>query len=382
MGNDRLEIITTRDGSEMKSIKKFLPLLLLLLLLTTSFSVVAAQAVEPPPPINEDKVVIGQTFILQEDQVLNGDLAIIGSTAILKDGSKVNGNIALIGGVLRVNGTVTGDIQALGGTVELMEAAIVQGSLFNFSSNLSQDDGAVINGQQISSLPFEFNFGNFTVPENPNLPLKTVQKATSIIGNFIWSILQILALAALAMLVILLAQKSTDRIATSIVKQPFVHWGIGLLSVFSIPAILAILMITIILIPISLVGFIIFAFSLIYGWIALGYAIGKRLFSENNHNLSPAVVAGIGTLIITIIARLAAMVPCVGWTVGAILSLFGLGAIVLTRFGTRDYPVEITTTLTPPIQSSSFTNLEDNTNLVIEADDIPDQEIPDKSLLD
>lgn len=382
MGNDRLEIITTRDGSEMKSIKSILSMLLLLLLLTTSFSVVTAQTVDPPPPLNEDKVVIGQTFILQEGQILNGDLAVIGATAILKEGSIVNGQVALIGGVLRVHGTVTGDIQALGGTVELKETATVQGSLFNFSSNLTQDDGAVINGQQISSLPFDFNFDNFTAPDAPDLPLKTFQRATSIIGNFLWSILQILALAALAMLVILLAPKSTERIAGSIVKQPFVHWGIGLLSVFSIPAILVILMITIILIPISLLGFIVFAFCLIFGWIALGYAIGKRLFSENNHNLSPAVVAGLGTLIITVIARLAALVPCVGWKVGAILSLFGLGAIILTRFGTRDYPVEILSTPASSIQSPLFTNREDEAELTEEVVDLPESEIPDDSLPD
>ena len=39
------------------------------------------------------------------------------------------------------------------------------------------------------------------------------------------------------------------------------------------------------------------------------------------------------------IARLVALIPCVGWTLGAALALFGLGSVVLTRFGTRDYPL-------------------------------------------
>jgi hypothetical protein len=39
------------------------------------------------------------------------------------------------------------------------------------------------------------------------------------------------------------------------------------------------------------------------------------------------------------VARLGAVIPCVGWLIGAVLSLFGLGAVILTRFGTREYPV-------------------------------------------
>ncbi len=75
-----------------------------------------------------------------------------------------------------------------------------------------------------------------------------------------------------------------------------------------------------------------------YGWIGLGYEIGKRLLKSSSTELSPALVAGLGTLILTAISRLAAVVPCVGWTVGAVLALFGLGAVVLTRVGTRNYP--------------------------------------------
>ena len=95
------------------------------------------------------------------------------------------------------------------------------------------------------------------------------------------------------------------------------------------------------------------------------------------------VIAGIGTLIITIIARLAALIPCVGWTVGAILSLFGLGAIVLTRFGTRDYPLEIISKPASPVQSSaSITNQENLDNTLEEIGDLPQSDLHNDSFLD
>lgn len=46
------------------------------------------------------------------------------------------------------------------------------------------------------------------------------------------------------------------------------------------------------------------------------------------------------------------MIPCIGWTIGAALSLFGLGAVILTRFGTRDYPIYETGTTQINLNSS------------------------------
>jgi len=301
----------------------------------TSFSV-SAQS-DNPPDINEDKVVIGHTFILKENQVLNGKLAIIGGTVILKQGSTVNGDIAIIGGAIEIEGTVNGDIQGLGGSINLLSTARISGSVYNFSTNLTREDGAVIDGQQIASLPFDLDFGDLSSPNIPKISEKN--NFLGFIGNFLFSILQILAFGAFAMVIVLIAPKSTDRIARSIIKQPFVHWGIGLLTFFAIPAVLIILIVTIILIPLGIIGIFIFSFAILFGWLALGYAIGKRLFEIGSRNYSPALVAGLGTIILTMIARFSALIPCIGWTIGVLLSLFGLGAVILTRFGTRDYPI-------------------------------------------
>jgi len=313
-----------------------LTFLILIFCVTFSTFSVSAQS-DNPPDINEDKVVIGQTFTLKENQELNGELAIIGGTVNLKPGSTVNGDIAIIGGAIEIEGTVNGDIQGLGGSINLLSTARISGSVYNFSTNLTREEGAVIEGQQIASLPFNLDFGDFTSPNVPKISNKN--NFLGFIGNFLFAILQILALGAFAMVIVLIAPKSTDRIARSIIKQPFVHWGIGLLTFFAIPAVLIILIVTIILIPLGIIGILVFSFAILFGWLALGYAIGKRLFETGSGNYSPVLVAGLGTIILTTIARFSALIPCIGWTIGVLLSLFGLGAVILTRFGTRDYPV-------------------------------------------
>lgn len=305
-----------------------------------------------PPNISGDKVVLGQSFILIEDQILDGDLAIVGGTALLEKNSQVNGDIAVIGGHLVINGTVHGDIQAIGGSLNLGETARVDGSLYDFGGTLTQYDGAVILGQQIANLPFNFHLGNdnSAQPNIPNIPVTKTSPFIKFIGGFLLSILQIFSLSALALILVLIAPKSTERISNAIIKQPFVHWGIGLLTVLVLPIVLILLVITLILSPLAVIGILVFGIVLIYGWINLGNAIGKRLFVNKSSSMSPALVAAIGTLILSSIARISALVPCIGGFLVGLVSLCGLGAIILTRFGTREYsissPARATTTRT------------------------------------
>lgn len=335
----------------MKKSKRLFSILMLMLLFLVQVSSVSANTlIDPPPTINEDKVVLGQSFTLKENQTLNGDLAVIGGTATLKTSSKVNGNIAIIGGVMEIDGIVTGDIQAIGGTVTLNQNAVIEGSFYNFGSNLHQIDGARIEGSQISNLPFEFNSGKNDGPETTNIPLEAARKTTSFVTKFLWAILQIIAMGGLAMLVLLIAPKSTERISTAIGSQPFTHWGIGLLTAFAFPAVILVCMVTIIFIPLGLIGIMALMVAVTYGWIALGYEIGKRLFGSNS-NLSPALIAGLGTIILSVVGKVIGAIPCIGWLLVSTLSMFGLGAIVLTRVGTRDYPEVLPQT----VQSSPST---------------------------
>lgn len=322
----------------MKIKKTILSLFLLMMFGIIQVGSVSANAIiDPPPTINEDKVVLGQSFTLKEEQTLNGDLAIIGGSALLKPKSLVNGDIVILGGTLEIDGEVNGDIQAIGGTVTLNQSAVIGGSFYNYGSNLQQADGARIEGSQISNLPFNFNLERIDIPNETNIPLQAARKTTGFITKLLWSILQIIAMGGLAMLVLLIAPKSTERISSAIGKQPFTHWGIGLLTAFTIPAVILVCLVTIIFIPIGLIGMMALIVATVYGWIALGNEVGKRLFGTTS-NLSPALIAGLGTIMISVVGRVLAAIPCVGWLLASTLSLFGLGAVILTRVGTREYP--------------------------------------------
>jgi len=109
------------------------------------------------------------------------------------------------------------------------------------------------------------------------------------------------------------------------------------------------LLITLICSPLSLLGILVLAVAWAFGLIALGLEVGSRLGKIINQEWAPALSAGVGTLLLIIVLNgLQTVVPCVGWVFPAIAGMVGLGAVILTRFGTQPYPQTAPFEAAPP----------------------------------
>jgi hypothetical protein len=283
----------------------------------------------------DDKVVFGDTYTLASGQTLNGNLAVLGGTATLEAGSTVNGDVALMGGTLEISGTVSGNVSTLGGTLFLDDGAVIEKDVSMMGGTLHRSENAQIRGSLVNGgfRPFQFNL--------PNLPINWSFSngfPWTPIWNFFSTLFSTLVVAALAVLVVLLWPHPTERVARAVVAQPAVTGGLGLLTVIVLPAMLILLMITIILIPFSLLGLLVLGLALLFGWIAVGLEIGNRIAGLFKQQWNPALTAGLGTLVIGLIASGVGWIPCVGWLVPFIAAMVGLGGVVVTRFGTQLYP--------------------------------------------
>jgi hypothetical protein len=123
----------------------------------------------------------------------------------------------------------------------------------------------------------------------------------------------------------------------AILIAPIISGGFGLLTIFVAPIVLVMIAITLIGIPISLLGILVLGFAGFLGWAAIGTEIGNRIARGFKSQWHIAVSAGVGTLLLTLVADLIGLIPCVGWVTPFFLSMLGLGAVVLTRLGTREY---------------------------------------------
>jgi hypothetical protein len=318
----------------MKSINRILISTLLLMILLLAFpTTVFAQS-------NGDKLVLGGSYTLQNGEVLDGNLVVLGGTATLEDGSTVTGDVMITGGTLYARGKIDGGITAIGGTIYLQGNALVLGDVNLASANFNRENSAVVEGTvnynsaDLNNLPWDFNPSNI-------LPRNGISQAISnglgFIGSVLWAIVQILAFSVLAAVVALLLPKPTERVAQSLVAQPVLCGGLGFLTAIVGPALLILLSITIILLPVGLLGLFALAVTLLFGWIAVGMETGRRIALLFKQEWAPAINAGLGTLVITFVANIIGRIPCVGWILPTFVAIIGLGAVIISRYGTRVY---------------------------------------------
>lgn len=284
------------------------------------------------PAINMDTggLVVGQSYRLRDGETLNEDLTVMGGSAELEDGSIVNGNVAILGGSLSINGEVTGDVSAMGGVISIGDTAVIDGDVFTLGATVSKSEDAVVKGSIGTGRPSV---------RLPGIASRSVATGAQFFWNIISPIFQALALAALAVLVSLFALRPMERISDTMTSTSIVAGGIGLLSVVVLPVLMVILSITIILLPVGLLGVLGLAIALLFGWISAGLLTGERVAQALKQNWTGPVSAGIGTLLLSLAAALfAGIIPCIGWMVPFLVGVIGLGSVVLTRFGLVTYP--------------------------------------------
>ena len=298
-----------------------------LILLALAFLLVLAGCTTMPNM--EEGLVIGNNYKLAAGQTLNHDLTVIGGNAVLEEDSTVNGDVSIMGGTVRIDGLVNGDVSVMGGSVRLDDKAVVRGSLNQLGGSIDQSESAQVDG---GSTDFD----------NPSFG-PTTMRAPQVDVNFnpitgpIMAIFQALALAALAVLVQLFAPSPMLRIGQATQTAPLIAGGLGLLSILVGPALLVIVSITIILLPVGLLGFLLLGIAVVFGWLAMGLLTGQHLARLFKQNWTDPVCAGVGALALSLVASLSNLIWCIGWFVPILISTVGLGAVILTRFGTRIY---------------------------------------------
>jgi hypothetical protein len=294
-----------------------------------------------------DKFLIGESFTLSEGEILNGNLVMLGGTLTTEAGSTINGDLVIMGGTLSLAGTVEGDVVSLGGTGNVASSAVVTGNLVSTGGWLNVSPQATISGTKNINTPGDRKF-DFSKLWNRTSSQAAARNPWSVI---LWSVFRSLALAALAALVVLIFPKPSDNAAATVRTSAAVSWLVGCLTLFILPLVLLIMGITIILIPVIPLVIFVLAVGIIFGFITLGYEIGLKLEEMTRANWAPPIAAGIGVVLLSLVLHGISIIPCMGFISLSIVFLIALGLVILSRFGTRKYPVpprSFTSSVVPP----------------------------------
>jgi hypothetical protein len=317
--------------------------------------------------VEEDVVIFGGTLLLEEGATVNGDVAIFGGVATLA--GHVDGDVAIFGGTTDFSGTVDGDLVILGGNLEASTKANVDGDCVLIGGSLSGDGQDAINCSTVGDFPgfaIPAIVDQPSIPSPPSVPsppspphverLPRFSFFSGLFGTIAEVAGRSLILGLLALVIAAVAPNQLNQVRSTMTRKPAASSAVGVLTAIAVPSLAVLLLIlsaVLTIVCIGLLGFpivfvllIALAVGVVLGWVAVGTWLGERLagwFKLSNQSLM--VTAALGTVILTVIAGLLGALPfLLGgwlWTLGAILiASAGLGAVALTRFGTRPYPLE------------------------------------------
>lgn len=306
----------------------------LLVAMTMLAMAVPAFASDGQPP---GQVVFGQDFTLQSGQTLDGDLVVFGGDIRIEAASEVDGSVVAWGGNnVEIAGTVEGDVVAFGGNVLLRRTARVDGGVIVFGGAMEREEGAQVRGQQVVN-PQQWSWWHWgTIPTFPyfpsdGLPVLMFHVAMRGVRLLLWTV----AMAGLAGLVALLWPRAAARVGRRALEWPLSAFGMGLLTLI-VGILLAVgLIITLVLSPVGAALAIALVVAVLFGQLAIGIVVGERLMPAlTSRAVSPFWTAALGAGLLTLLIGLLDLLPWVGWVGGFLVTCAGLGAVVLTRFGT------------------------------------------------
>ncbi len=322
---------------------------LVAIVLTAFLAVPAARASAPSP---DDVTVTSGEYTLASGDTLDGNLVVLGGQVLIEDGADITGDVVVLGGSTVISGQVDGTVSLIGGSLQLTETAVVDGDVTRTGGSFERAAGAEVNGSVteapgltnwISTLPGVYVSQSDPVPPDNGIASGIFGVVLAIAQATFWIVL----VTGLSILVGAFWSDQTARVAVAMRDMPWQSMGMGVLTGIAVPILMilsVLLALTICLIPFSILGALIvgvgYSMAWLFGWIALGQLIGLRLtdaFGLRGVN-TLAATAG-GTFLISVLGYLVATVIPVfgGFFAWFLLPAMGIGAVVLTRFGTQTY---------------------------------------------
>lgn len=234
---------------------------------------------------------------------VDGDVRVAGGSVELSETGQIGGNFDVGAGSLGVDGAVTGDVRAGAGTITIGPNAVVEGEFRYDAEAFTQDPGATVRGGVVR----DDSIGSVT-----GLPA------------WLGALYGLLANLLLGLLLLAIFPGFSRQVAARVSDSPGKSSGVGLLTLIAVPAALVLLALTVIGLPLSLVGAVVFGITV---WVAVvygQYAIGAWVLSfSGRQNRWLALLVGLVS--ITVVGA----IPVLGGLFELVAFLLGLGGLML-----------------------------------------------------
>ena len=273
--------------------------------------------------------VYSSIFACASDITINGivyDVYAIGSNFTLGENGFVYRDLKVSGENININGKIKRDAYLYGSNYSITDSAIVGGNLqYTADEDISIPEN-VITGE---------------VNRNVEQSVEKVESVGSIILSYVVDLIKTLLYTLVVVLLLLwLAPKFVDKVGQMSIAKDFASLGIGLAAFASVIVGSIILMITVVGLPLAISSIILLiiltSISFSITSIFFGKLFSKLLKIEGN------VKFVLITLASSIVLWIISQVPVLGALANILITLFGVGAIIINIVCKKDTKVEET----------------------------------------
>ena len=254
----------------------------------------------------------GSSIVIGSNEVVCGDFTSFGGTIEVK--GEMRGNVTAFNSNVILGGLVNGNMTLFGGTIQLSNGYLVHGHI-NLYGTRQLNEQSVLKEGTITDHT-----------SHPWYPGKMGEFSFPFLSLIIWIAVGLGLITFLPEHVMFVRTTATTKTRRSIM--------IGLLSILLAPAVLVVLVSLILPIPVALVLALGFIAAWALGTVAIGWIVGERILRAVAPQYNTRRIdVGVGLAALVLVGA----IPYIGWIISIGVGLLGLGAVFLSRFGTRLY---------------------------------------------
>jgi cytoskeletal protein CcmA (bactofilin family) len=252
---------------------------------------------------------------------VDGNIDAYGGRVNVASSGSVDGDVTSYGGHVEVAGLVDGDVTSYGGGVTLDSTTHITGDVLAYGGSITRSPGAAVEGSINLNHPTNTSFTNnpFFNPFNFTFPVVSI---------VIWVLLAAVLAHWFPQRTFRVGEVMFSRLPRSLAVGAL-SWVLGLILA-------GILALTIVGIPLALAIVVVLAVGGVMGNVAIGWLIGRGVLRRfTQREASPMLEAAVGVAILVVLES----VPFVGFLLSIFIALLGVGAALLSRFGSNRWGV-------------------------------------------
>lgn len=290
--------------------------------------------------ISVTKSIAGDLLALAADIDIAGkisdDVSAAGADIKIHKDAVIGGDVRLAAAEIYVDGYIGGKLNAAASDITI--AGTIDGNVRLHAMSISVTSSAVINGDLIYKSPFEAEIDpgarisgdvTFIQSEDPGRMKGHVLAFAGASG-----IAFMLGIGLAGAVLVLMFPRFMANSAGAIAGKSAKSLGFGVVTVFCVPWVILIFAITVIGLPISILLGMAFAALWLFGFTALGLAVGDKIFRLLGRRQA-AASKGRSVWALTLgvaVSSVVAVLPVIGTLVIALAVIAGMGAVVLTGY--------------------------------------------------